>query len=102
MTCNLCKAQTKNPILNTMSLNAVMNMQGMRMISTDGGCTDFDAPKEPGIHQSSNQNPLHYIFAVDISSFANMNKSSLAIIEATQKCYRGNRLANSQVIKLLF
>lgn len=84
MTCNLCKTQTKNPILNTMSLNAVMNMQGMRMINMNGGCTDFDAPKEYWHTPEQQSKPLHYVFMIDISSFANMNKSSLAIIEATQ------------------
>lgn len=104
MTCNLCKTQSKNPILNTMSLNSVMNMPGMRMLNMNGGCTDMDAPKEYWHVPEQESKPLHYVFMVDISSFANMNKSSLAVIEATQNTIEviSNKQPNCKVAILGF
>ncbi|SGZ40675.1 related to SED5-binding protein 3 [Hanseniaspora guilliermondii] len=104
MTCNLCKTQSKNPILNTMSLNSVMNMPGMRMINMNGGCTDMEAPKEYWHVADQESKPLHYVFMIDISSFANMNKSSLAAIEATQNAIEviSNKQPNCKVAILGF
>lgn len=84
LTCNLCKTQSKNPLTSTMSLNSIMNMNNMNLSPVNGGVQDFEAPKEYNHLPGEEGKPLHYVFMIDITSFANMNNSSVTILEAVQ------------------
>ncbi|XBW35314.1 hypothetical protein QEN19_000880 [Hanseniaspora menglaensis] len=84
LTCNLCKTNSKNPLTNTMSINSLMNMSNVNISPINGGVLDFEAPKEYNHISGEESKPLHYVFMIDITSFANMNGSSVSIIEAVQ------------------
>lgn len=84
LTCNMCKTQSKNPLTSTMSLNSIINMNNMNLSPVNGGVLDFEAPKEYNHFPGQESKPLHYVFMIDITSFANMNNSSVTVLEAVQ------------------
>ena len=84
LTCNLCKIQSKNPLTSTMSINSVMNMNNVNISPINGGVLDFEAPSEYNYIQGEESKPLHYVFMIDITTFANMNNSSITVIDAVQ------------------
>ncbi|KAH3899266.1 related to SED5-binding protein 3 [Saccharomycodes ludwigii] len=72
--CNFCKVKTNNPLQ-------------FQPPPITQGFYEFDAPDAYN-HVTDNNGgknqPLHYFFLIDISTFANANKSSLSVIEAVR------------------
>ena len=82
MICNLCHIKTN---VSTSQFSPV-GPNGMRADTFNKpelvkGSVDFLVPATYNVNPKEKTVPLHYVFLLDISAFANENKSSLAAIE---------------------
>ncbi|CDO96368.1 unnamed protein product [Kluyveromyces dobzhanskii CBS 2104] len=82
MVCNLCLIKSNVPA----SQLSPLGMDGLPADARErpelmNGAVDFLVPSTYNISRVDVPVPLHYVFLLDISAFANENKSSLAAIE---------------------
>lgn len=80
--CNLCHIKTQVPNEQLVPIGP----NGQRVDPQDKpeltlGSVDFLVPNSYNVSQTQPSMPLHYVFLLDITAFANENKSSLAAIE---------------------
>ncbi|CCD23834.1 Sfb3p NDAI_0C01730 [Naumovozyma dairenensis CBS 421] len=81
--CNICKVEMQIPnehILNAEGLRVDFNTS----IELARGAVDFLAPKSYNATDAAPL-PLHYAFLIDVSTHANENGSSLAVLEAVRE-----------------
>ncbi|AAS51377.2 ACR151Wp [Eremothecium gossypii ATCC 10895] len=83
--CNMCQVRTQLPPEEYSPLGP----SGERMdlaskAELTHGTVEFLAPELYNVHKGRAAVPLHYVFLVDISTWANENKSSLAAIEGVR------------------
>lgn len=87
MICNLCLF--KSQVTEEQNTSVLINGQAIDVnekLELTKGTVDFLVPKSYNISEVNEPVPLHYVFLIDISAFANENKSSLAAIEAIRSC----------------
>ncbi|QEU58261.1 Sfb3 [Kluyveromyces lactis] len=82
MICNLCHIKSNVPVkqLSPLGLNG-LRADAYERPELLKGAVDFLVPSSYNISRENAPVPLHYVFLLDISAFANENKSSLAAIE---------------------
>lgn len=86
--CNLCQVATRL----TEEHMAPLNSNGLRSDIHERpdlakGTVDFLVPQAYNSIPGKPGLPLHYVFMVDISTLANENRSSLAVVEGVRTCF---------------
>lgn len=83
--CNICQVKMKLPMDNFNSMDITgQNESGNFNIASTKATVDFFVPKVYNAVKDKDPVPLHYIFMIDVSSLANENGSSIAMLEAVR------------------
>ncbi|AMD19253.1 HBR352Cp [Eremothecium sinecaudum] len=105
MVCNYCqiKTQVSQPQYFSMGANG-QNLGSVDRQELNCGVVDFLVPSEYHVKPNQPTVPLHYVFLVDISSWANENKSSLTVLEGvrTSITYIAEHQPNCKVAIIAF